>query len=125
MFYKTFKLFLILFLFYQTPLNSKSTSSKNIDREDISNYFSGIVALENNNNSSALSFFNSSKNLLKKHDPFIQKYILSLVLENKIPQAINLIKENKTKNNIKYFDAYLLLIIDICSFKNFEYLFMS
>ena len=112
MFFKSFKLFLILFLFYQTPLNSKSTSSKNFDRKDLSNYFSGIIALENNNNSSALDFFNSSKNLLKKHDPFIQKFVLSLVLENKIPQAINLIKENILKNNSKYFDAYLLLIID-------------
>ena len=112
MFYKTFKLFLILFLFYQTPLNSKSTSSKNFDRKDLSNYFSGIIALENNNNSSALDFFNSSKNLIKKYDPFIQKYVLSLVLEDKVPQAINLIKENITKNNSKYFDAYLLLIID-------------
>ena len=112
MFYKTFKLFLILFLFYQTPLNSKSTSSKNFDRKDLSNYFSGIIALGNNNNSSALDFLNSSKNLIKKHDPFIQKYVLSLVLENKVPRAINLIKENITKNNSKYFDAYLLLIID-------------
>ena len=112
MFYKTFKLFLILFLFYQTPLNSKSTSSKNFDRKDLSNYFSGIIALKNKNNSSALNFFNSSKNLIKKYDPFIQKYVLSLVLEDKVPQAINLIKENITKNNSKYFDAYLLLIID-------------
>ena len=112
MFYKTFKLFLILFLFYQTPLNSKSTSSKNFDRKDLSNYFSGIIALKNKNNSSALNFFNSSKNLLKEHDPFIQNYVLSLVLESKVLQAINLIKENISKKNSKYFDAYLLLIID-------------
>jgi len=120
MFYKTFKLFLILFLFYQTPVNSKSTSSKNFDRKDLSNYFSGIIALENNNNSNALNFFNSSKDLLKEHDPFIQKYITSLVLENKIQKAINLIKENIFKDKSKYFDAYLLLIIDSLNRNNLD-----
>ncbi len=120
MFYKTFKLFLILFLFYQTPVNSKSTSSKNFDRKDLSNYFSGIIALENNNNSNALNFFNSSKDLLKEHDPFIQKYVTSLVLENKIQKAINLIKENILKDKSKYFDAYLLLIIDSLNRNNLD-----
>ena len=120
MFYKTLKLFLILFLFYQTPVNSKSTSSKNFDRKDLSNYFSGIIALENNNNSNALNFFNSSKDLLKEHDPFIQKYVTSLVLENKIQKAINLIKENIFKDKSKYFDAYLLLIIDSLNRNNLD-----
>ena len=120
MFYKTFKLFLILFLFYQTPVNSKSTSSKNFDLKDLSNYFSGIIALENNNNSNALNFFNSSKDLLKEHDPFIQKYVTSLVLENKIQKAINLIKENIFKDKSKYFDAYLLLIIDSLNRNNLD-----
>ena len=120
MFYKTFKLFLILFLFYQTPVNSKSTSSKNFDRKDLSNYFSGIIALENNNNSNALNFFNSSKDLLKEHDPFIQKYVTSLVLENNIQKAINLIKENIFKDKSKYFDAYLLLIIDSLNRNNLD-----
>jgi tetratricopeptide (TPR) repeat protein len=70
------------------------------------------VAYENKDNSSALNFFNSSKILLDQHDPFLKRYIYSLVLENKISQAINIIKSNKNKNNTDYFDAHLLLIID-------------
>ena len=112
MFIKKIKFILIIILFYQSPLYSKSTSFKNIDSKNLSNYFSGIVAFENNNNTKALSFFNSSKSLLNKHEPYLKRYIYSLVLDNKVSQAINLIKRNKGKNNVNFFDAHLLLILD-------------
>ena len=50
--------------------------------------------------------------LLKKHDAYLKRYIYSLVLENKVPQAINVIKNSSKKGNLDFFDAYLLLIID-------------
>ena len=112
MFLKNIKLIILIFLFYQTPVNSKSVSFDNFNSKNLSKYFSGIVAFENKDNSSALNFFNSSKILLDQHDPFLKRYIYSLVLENKISQAINIIKRNKNKNNTDYFDAHLLLIID-------------
>ena len=80
--------------------------------KNLSKYFSGIIAFENNNNSKALEFFNSSKILIDKHDPYLKRYIYSLVLENKISTAINVVKNNKGQNNTNFFDAYLLLIID-------------
>ena len=106
------KTFLILFLLYQTPLHSKSVSFDNFNSKDLSKYFSGLVASVNKKNSEALSFFNSSKILIDSHDPFIQKYVNSLVLEDKVVQAINVIKQNKNNDNINFFDAHLLLIID-------------
>ena len=112
MFLKNIKLIILIFLFYQTPVNSKSVSFDDFNSKNLSRYFSGIVAYENKDNSSALNFFNSSKILLDQHDPFLKRYIYSLVLENKISQAINIIKSNKNKNNTDYFDAHLLLIID-------------
>ena len=33
-------------------------------------------------------------------------------MDNKVSQAINIIKDNKDKSNLKFFDAYLLLIVD-------------
>ena len=108
---KIIKTFLFILLF-QTPLYSKNNSFDNFNSKNLSKYFSGIVAYENKDNSSALNFFNSSKILLDQHDPFLKRYIYSLVLENKISQAINIIKRNKNKNNTDYFDAHLLLIID-------------
>ncbi len=109
---KKIKFILITLLLYQTPLHSKSNSFDDFDSKNLSKYFSGIVALENKNNSLALDYFNSSKILLSKHDPYLEKYINSLVLENKITKAVNLIKNNKDKENSNFFDAYLLLILD-------------
>ena len=97
---------------YQSPLYSQSTSFKNFDSKNLSNYFSGIVAFENKDNSKALDFFKSSKILINQHNPYLKKYVYSLVLENKVSSAINVIKNNKNKNNINFFDAYLLLILD-------------
>ena len=82
MFVKKIKLILIVFLLYQNPLYSQSTSFNDYNFKNLSKYFSGIVAFENKNNSIALQFFNSSKVLLNKHDPYLKRYIYSLVLEN-------------------------------------------
>ena len=106
------KLILILILFYQTPLLSKSNSFEKIDSKNLSKYFSGIVASGNQKNSEALEFFNSSKILINKHDPYLKRYVYTLVLENKVSKAINYVRQNKDKDNAKFFDAYLLLLID-------------
>jgi len=110
MFFKNIKFLLILFLLYQNPLHSKSASFDDFDSKNLSKYFSGIVAFENKNNSKALNFFNTSKILLNKHEPYLKRYVYSLVLENKVNQAINVIKQNKNKS--EFFEKYLLLTID-------------
>ncbi len=110
MFLKNIKFLLILFLLYQNPLHSKSASFDDFDSKNLSKYFSGIVAFENKNNSKALNFFNTSKILLNKHEPYLKRYVYSLVLENKVNQAINVIKQNKNKS--EFFEKYLLLTID-------------
>ena len=109
---KKIKFILIIILLYQIPFISKSNSFEKIRSENLAKYFSGIVASENNNNSKALKFFNSSKILIDKHDPYLKKYTYSLVLNNKIPTAINIIKKNEKKKNSDFFEANLLLIID-------------
>ena len=109
---KNIKFILVVLLLYQTPLHSKSNSFNDFKSKDLAKYFSGIVAFENKDNSIALDFFNSSKILINKHDPYLEKFVYSLVLENKVPRAINLIKSNKDKKNTNFFDAYLLLIVD-------------
>ena len=112
MFFKKIKFILVLLLFYQTALYSKSTSLNKINSKNLSNYFSGIVAFENEDNSQALDFFSSSKILMNNHEPYLQKYVYSLVLDNKVSQAINIIKRNLNRKNLIFFDAHLLLIVD-------------
>ena len=111
---------IIFILFYQTHLYSKSNSFNNFNPRNLSNYFSGIVAFENKKNSEALNFYNSSKILINQHDPYLERYVTSLVLENKVSQAINIITLNKGNKNTKFFDAYLLLIIDSLKRGNFD-----
>ena len=100
---KKIKFILIIILLYQIPFISKSNSFEKIRSENLAKYFSGIVASENNNNSKALKFFNSSKILINKHDPYLKKYTYSLVLNNKIPNAINIIKKNEKKKKFGFF----------------------
>ncbi len=112
MFFKRIIFFLILGVLYQNPLHSKSNSLNDFDGNNLSKYFSGIVALENKDNTRALQFFSSSKILLNKHNPYLKKYVYSLVLEDKVSQAINVIKRNLDKENSDFLEAHLLLILD-------------
>ena len=120
MLFKKIKLILIIFIFYQNPLYSKSTSSDNLDPKNVSKYFSGVIAFGNDNNSEALEFFDSSKILINKHNPYFKKYIYSLVLDNKVSKAINILKVNKDKKNSNFFEAYLLMTLDNLIRNDFE-----
>ena len=117
---KLLKLIVILLVVYQTPGYSKSASFNEFNSRDLSNYFSGIIAFENKNNSDALKFFNSSRILLKKHDAYLSRYVYSLAHESNVAQAINVVKNSSNKNNADFFDAYLLLIIDGLKKNNLE-----
>jgi tetratricopeptide (TPR) repeat protein len=116
---KFFKFALIL-LFYQSPLYSKSSTLNDFNSHHLSNYFSGIVAYENNDNSQALKFFKSSKSLIKQHDSFLESYVYTLVLEGKIQQATSEIKKNLTDGNSNFFEAHLVLALDSLKRKNYK-----
>ena len=105
---KFLKLALIL-LFYQSPLYSKSKTLNNFNSHYLSNYFSGLVAYENSENSRALKFFKSSRYLIKHHNPYLENYIYTLVLEGKVQQATSEIKQNLTKDNSNFFESHLML----------------
>ncbi len=120
MFLKFVKLILIIFLSYQTPLYSKSASFNDFNSKDLSNYFSGIVAFEKGDNSEALKYFNFSKILINKHDSYLKRYVYSLVLDNKVPQAINILNNNINKTNSDFYDAYIVLVVDSLKKNNFK-----
>ncbi len=107
-------------MFCQNPLYSKSKTLNDFNSHHLSNYFSGLVAYENNDNFKALKFFESSKYLIKKHNSYLKKYIYSLVLEGKVKHATNEIKKNLTKNNSNFFEAHLILALDSLKKKNFK-----
>jgi len=119
MFIKFFK-FILIILLYQSPLYSKSKTLNDFNSRYLSNYFSGIVAYENNDNSEALKFFKTSKFLIKRHNKYLENYINTLVLEGKVHQATNEIKKNFNENNSKFFEAHLILAIDSLKKKNYK-----
>jgi len=120
MYFKILRLIIILLLSYQTSVFSKSNSFDDFDREDLSNYFSGIVAFENKNISEAFNFFKSSKGLVNDHDLFLRRYANSMILDNNVAQAINIIKKNENQDNSKFFEAYILLALDSLKKNNFD-----
>ena len=120
MFNKLINILLILSALYQTPAYSKSASFNDFNSKDLINYFSGIIAYENKDNSDALKFFNASKILINKHDTYLKRYVYSLVLENKVAQAINIIKNSSNKNNTNFFNSYILLTVDSLKKNDFK-----
>ena len=109
---KKFIIILILLALYQSTLLSKSPSFDEFNSKNLSKYFSGVVAFKNKDNSEALRYFNSSKVLINQHDPYLEKFIISLVLEDKVKQAINFVRANSKKNNSNFFEAHILLALD-------------
>ena len=116
---KFFKLALIL-LFYQSPLYSKSKTLNDFNSHHLSNYFSGIVAYENGENSKALKFFKSSKHLIKKHNSYLENYVYTLVFEGRVQQAASEIKQNLTEDNSNFFEAHLVLALESLKRKNYK-----
>jgi len=116
---KFFKFIVILLLFH-SPLYSKSKTLNDINSHYLSNYFSGIIAYENKNNSDALNFFKSSKILIKQHNSYLKRYVYSLVLEGKVQKANNEIKTNLTEDNSNFFEAHLILALDSLKKKKYK-----
>ena len=120
MFFKILKLALIITISYQTPLFSKSATFNEFNSRDLSNYFSGIIAYENKDNTNALKYFNLTRVLINKHDNYLKRYVNSLVLENKVPQAINALNNNSEKSNSNFYEAHIILVIDSLKKNNFK-----
>ena len=101
---------LIIFLYH-----SNLYSSLNVDKFNqkyLSNYFSGLVSYNNNENNKALKFFNSSKKLLSTHESIFIKYIYSLVENDQITKAISETEKAKLNTNFNFFEANILSYVD-------------
>ena len=105
-------LIIVFTILYQNTVYSKTTDSNEFNHRYLSNYFSALLSYDNQDNESAIKFFNSSKYLLDKHDKFLKHYVFSLVEDGKVLKAIRQIKNLKKKNNTDFFEAKLLIILD-------------
>ena len=89
---KFFKIFFFIsFLIFQSSVYSKNNNNE-FNSKNLSNYFSAIVSYDNQKNVDSLKFFKSSKSLINRHDPFLKKYIFSLIIEGEMNRAIHELK---------------------------------
>jgi len=106
----------VFFLLYQTIAFSKTSTKKDFNPRYLSNYLSAIVSYNNQNNENSIKFFNSSKNLINKHESYLEDYTFALVLNGEVEKAIYQIKANKNQKIKNFFEADLLIILE--NFKN-------
>ena len=104
--------FICIIIFYHNILYSKNLDPKNFNEKNVSNYFSALVSLSNNQNRDSLKFFNSSKFLKESHVLYLKKYLFSLILNGKISKDVKEIKTVQNKNLTNFFEDDLLLLID-------------
>ena len=109
-------LFLVFFI-YQAPSFSKTTDERDFNPKYLSNYLSALIS---QNSKDSVSYFNSSKILINEHATFLEKYVKALTVSGQIQKSINIIKQNRGKENSKFFEAELLLLIDNFKKKKFN-----
>ena len=84
------KIYIILFLLSILLIESKifaKESEIKYTKENISNYFSGIISINQNYNNKALKHLKKVKSLQNKHSKFNIEFIRTLILLEKFEQA--------------------------------------
>ena len=118
---KKFKLILfIVFFLYQTSVFSKTKEEKSFNPKYLSNYLSAIISKNNDDISDSVKYFSLSKSLINQHNNYLEKQVFALVLNNQVQKSVNIIKNNKEKNNANFFEANLLLLINNFKKKEFD-----
>ena len=115
-----FKL-IIYILFFLNTFNI--LTAKNIDKfyqaKDVTNYFSGILALNDNQYQKSYDYLKSLKNLEDSHYPYSRYYYYTLVSLKKFKDAKNYSIELE-KKNIDNFESNLVNAIYYLERKNFD-----
>ena len=104
-------IFIIISFFFANQANSKNIDN-NFNKSELSNYLSAIISFNNHENEQSLNYFNSSKRLLGNHENYLKQYVFSLVVNQKVKRAIQEIKVLENKENVYFFESYVLLILD-------------
>ena len=83
-----------MIFFFAKQANSKVTNN-DLNEKELTNYLSAIISYNNQQHQDSLSYFNSSKALIKKRDNYLRKYIFSLAINQKVKKYKIGLKLNK------------------------------
>ena len=110
--------FFVIFLIYQTSSFSKVSDVNKFDEKNLSNYFSAVLSINNNDAKNSLKFLENSKILNDRHEEHFKNYIKSLVANEKVDLAIKKIKYSQ--NNYSFLEKEVILLADNLINKNLE-----
>ena len=113
-------IFILIAFLYHSSAFSKTTENKNFNQRYLSNYLSALVSYENGDNELAVKYFNSTKSIIRKYPNYFDTYVNSLVLNNKVNEAISQIKFFDTTKKLQNFQSIFLLTIDSIKKKDFK-----
>ena len=108
----------VIFLLYQTSSYSKISDVNKFDQKNLSNYFSAVLSINNNDAKNSLKFLENSKILNDRHEEHFKNYIKSLVANEKVDLAIKKIKYSQ--NNYSFLEREVILLVDNLINKNLE-----
>ena len=119
-FFKLNKLILQIFFLYIVLLTSSSNSLEKYYRGDsVSNYFSGILSLQDNNYKKSYNFFKKLENLEDNHFEYSKSYLETLVNNSKINEAFKYSKKLQIKK-MNFFQSDLVIISKYVKNKDFQ-----
>ena len=107
--------FVIIFL-STSPVKSLDKFNK---ADNISNYFSGILLLNDNQYEGSLNYLKKLNGLEKKHGNYSIKYLYSLVNSGNLKEAFNYSKKLE-KQNLDSFESHLVSGIFYLKNSNFD-----
>ena len=105
---KIYLVFLLINLLLANSMAFGKNAKFSHSKDDIFNYFSGVVAISQNDTTSGFKHLKKAKSLKNVHYNYNVQFLRSLILLNKFDEAFSFSKEIWDED-ILYFDADLLL----------------
>tara|TARA_B100000929_G_scaffold181359_1_gene143543 strand:+ start:420 stop:788 length:369 start_codon:yes stop_codon:yes gene_type:complete len=115
--YKQCFFILVFFCLFSNSTANSSNSIKSYSKENISNYFSGLLSSRNNDIRESREFFVKIKKLSKIHFPFVKEYLSILVQEQEIEKATDFLRNIDNQSN-NFSEANIILGANYLAKKN-------
>ena len=109
----------ILFFFIFTPNISLNAVEKIYKGESLSNYFSGLIALNDNLYKESYNFLKDLEDLESSHSKYSKYYIETLINNSKINEAFRYATKIK-KQKINFFQSDLIIITKLIKNEKFD-----
>ena len=119
-FFKLKKLILQTLFLYIFLLTSSSISlEKNFKRETLSNYFSGVISLQNNKYNKSYNFLKKMENFEDNHVDYSYAFVETLVNNSRIDEAFRYSYKLR-KKGMNFFQSDIIIISKLIKNKNFK-----